>query len=258
MFALGAIGGLFGIGLIIGWFSNDDGGIHRVHLIGFGVLYGALLATAAVALAVRPDTPSAFWQVVTVGVASVLGGALSTNVGVVMLGAFVLVGAAILFALHPALDSVLHPGFRPSPVLGAVVLLGSVPLVGLGLAAARLQRTGPPADPHVNQGHWAIMASMAFGLVLCGLLAAARARGWRVTAWSAGLGLAVYGLASVVFARIPGTDVPYAGSEGVGWGLVAIAGGLVFVAVAEWQARSDPDRSAAKAALDAAQEAARA
>ncbi|HXJ64166.1 MAG TPA: hypothetical protein VNN79_10465 [Actinomycetota bacterium] len=243
VFALVAFGGLFGFGVVLGWFDNDLGGIHRVHEIGFGVLYGVLLTTACVALIPRPERrPSAFWQIVAVGVASVLGGALSANGGVVILGAIVLAGAAVLFALHPARATVVHPGFRPNPVLAAVAVLGSVPLVALGLATAKLQRTGSPADPHVHEGHWAIMSAMAFGLVLCGLLAAGRTRGWRVTAWCAGLGLAVYGLASVVFATFPGTDVPYAGSEGVGWGLAAIAGGLVFVGIAEWQARAAPDR----------------
>jgi len=248
VFALAAFGGLFGIGIVIGWFSNDEGGIHRVHEIGFGVLYGILLTSACVALLWRTDRrPSAFWQIVAVGAASVLGGALGTSFQIAMLGAFVLVGAGILFALHPARSSVLHPGFAPSPLLGALVVLGSVPLVALALAAAKLQRTGLPTDPHVQQGHWSLMASMALGLVLCGLLAAARGRGWRLTAWCAGLGVAVYGLASVVFANFQGTGVRYAGSEGVGWGIAAIIGGLLFVAASEWVARSTPERRVASA-----------
>lgn len=31
VFAAGAFGGLFGLGLLIGWFDTDEGGIHRVH-----------------------------------------------------------------------------------------------------------------------------------------------------------------------------------------------------------------------------------
>jgi len=85
--------------------------------------------------------------------------------------------------------------------------------------------------------HWATMTSMAFGLVLVGFLASARIRGWRPTAWCAGAGASVYGLASIVFHRFPGTDVPYAGSEGVGWGLATLIGGLAFVGVAELEAR---------------------
>jgi hypothetical protein len=106
-----------------------------------------------------------------------------------------------------------------------------------GLTAARLQRLGVPTDPHVSGDHWVNMASMAFALVLTGLLASARMRGWRLTAWCAGLGVAVYGLASMVFARFPDSSVPYPGSEGTEWGIAALVGGLLFVAVAEWEHR---------------------
>jgi hypothetical protein len=174
-----------------------------------------------------------------VGAASLAGGALGAEAGVAILGAIVLAGAAILFALHPDRGSVLHPRFHPSGLLAAMAVIGSVPLVAFGLATARLQRTGSPFDPHVHEGHWSLMAAMAFGLVLTGLLAAARTRGWRLSAWSAGLGTAIYGLASVVFAHLPGSHFPYAGSEGVGWGLVAIVGGLAFVAASEWVARTE-------------------
>src|SRR5262249_14731697 len=130
IFALGAFGGLFGVGILVGWFSNAEGGIHRVHDIGFGVLYGILLTSACVAILWRPGRrPSAYWQIVAVGAASVLGGALGASAGIVTLGALVLVAAAILFALHPARGSVLHPGFAPSPLLGTLAVLGSVPLV---------------------------------------------------------------------------------------------------------------------------------
>jgi hypothetical protein len=124
--------------------------------------------------------------------------------------------------------------------MGVLALAGSVPLVWFGLTMARLQRTGLPADPHVKGDHWANMAAMAFGLVITGLLASSRMRGWRLTAWCVGVGAAVYGLASIVFHRFPGTTVPYPGSEGTGWGVAALIGGLAFAAVAEWEARRPP------------------
>ena len=49
------------------------------------------------------------------------------------------------------------------------------------------------------------------------------------------------GAVLVALSAASATDFPYAGSEGVGWGLVAVLGGLAFVAVAEWEAsRSRP------------------
>jgi hypothetical protein len=238
VFAAGALGGLFGIGIVVGWFDNDAGGIHRVHDIGFGILFGVLLTGALVALARRPEAkPSAFLQIVAVAVAALVSGVVSYTVGYVVIALVVAVAVAILFLLHPARGTLLRTPADPSQVMVAATLAGAVPLVWFGLTAARLQRDGPPADPHVQAGHWATMAAMAFGVVLVGLLASLRLPGWRFTAWCAGLGAAVYGLASIVLHRFPGTTIPYAGSEGTGWGLAALLGGLAFVAVAEWEAR---------------------
>jgi hypothetical protein len=72
-----------------------------------------------------------------------------------------------------------------------------------------------------------------------------RLSGWRITAWCAGAGAFLYGLASLVFATFPGTNVPYPGSEGAGWGVAAMVWGLWFIAAARWEAvRSRPARRA--------------
>jgi hypothetical protein len=238
IFAAGAFGGLFGLGVIIGWFDTDDGGIHRVHDIGFGVLYGVILTVAFAAMTWRPERKaSAFWQVVVTAPAALIAALVAADPSYLLFPISVGAAAAILVALHPARPAVVRASVDPSLAMAALALAGSVPLVWFGLTMARLQRTGPPTDPHVSGDHWANMAAMAFGLVLVGLLASARVRGWRLTAWCAGLGTATYGLASIVFRRFPGTTIAYAGSEGVGWGLTALVAGLLFIAVAEWEAR---------------------
>ena len=236
--AVGAFGGLLGFGVIIGWFDNSDGGIHGVHDIGFGVLYGVILTAACLAMTRRPDRKaSAFFQVVATAAAALIAVLASADSRYLLFAIVVTASAAILLALHPARAELIRPALSPSAVLATFTLAGSVPLVWFGLTMARLQRTGLPADPHVKNDHWANMAAMAFALVLVGLLASVRMRGWRLTAWSAGLGAAVYGLASIVFHRFPGTSAPYPGSEGIGWGLAAMIGGIAFIAVAEWEAR---------------------
>jgi hypothetical protein len=237
-FAAASLGGLFGFGLVIGWIDSDSGGIHRVHELAFGVLYGVITTTAFVAMAVRPAANLAAWyQVLAVALAGLVAGLIAADPGYLVLPGSLVVAAAILLALHPSRAVLLHPRPRPSVAMAVVAAAGAVPLVGFGLAMAALQRHGLQADPHVNMDHWVNMAAMAFGLVLVGLLAASGIRGWRVTAWCAGLGVAVYGLSSIVFHRYPGSDVPYPGSEGVAWGLAAMIGGAVFIAVAEWEAR---------------------
>lgn len=238
VFAAAALGGLFGIGLVIGWFDDDAGGIHRVHDIGFGVLFGVIVSVGFAALVARPERrPSAYLQATVAAVAALLAGLISADWGYLSLGLPLVAALVILLVLHPTRETVLHPTLQPSAAMTAVALVGAIPLVGFAVTAARLQRDGLAADPHVSMSHWATMSAMALGLVFTGLLASTRIRGWRLTAWCAGIGAATYGLASIVFARFPGSEVPYPGSEGSTWGAVAVAGGLVFIAVAEWEAR---------------------
>jgi hypothetical protein len=191
VFAAGAFGGLFGVGIVIGWFDDEMAGIHRVHDIGFGVLYGVNLTVAFVAMARRPERRiSPFFQVVATALAAFVAALVSVDGSYVLLGVIVAAAAAILLWLHPARAEVLQPALDASRVMGVFALAGSLPLVWFGLAMAELQRTGPSTDPHVQMDHWANMAAMAFGLALLALLASLRMRGWRITAWCAGLGAA--------------------------------------------------------------------
>jgi hypothetical protein len=231
LFAAAAFGGLFGVAVLFAWFDNEDGGIHRVHDMGFGALFGAILTVGLLVQNWRPERKvSAFYQTLDVAVAVLVASALATS-GFAILGAFVLVGYGILFALHPYRSQLLHPvreGF--SPALMVLTALGAVPLISFALTSARLQRNGLPIDPHVKNDHWTLMAAMAIGIVLVGFLSAFKFRGWRISAWSAGVAAFLYGLISVVYPH-------KAGSEGTGWGLIALFGGLVFIAAAEWEAR---------------------
>jgi hypothetical protein len=231
LFAAGAAGGLFGIAVIFAWFDNTDGGIHRVHDMGFGALFGAILTVGLLVQNWRPERKiSAFYQILDVAVAVIVASALATS-GFFMLGIFVLVGYGILFVLHPYRSQLLHPvreGF--SPALMALTILGAIPLIAFALTAAKLQRNGIPTDPHVKNDHWTMMASMAIGIVLVGFLSAFKFRGWRISAWCAGAAAVLYGLITLVYPH-------KAGAEGTGWGLVALFGGLLFVAAAEWEAR---------------------
>jgi hypothetical protein len=70
------------------------------------------------------------------------------------------------------------------------------------------------------------MTTMAIAIVLVGALASLRTDGWRIPAWSAGLALCVFGLASMIYPD-------YAGSAGSYWGGLALVGGLIFVLTSE-------------------------
>jgi hypothetical protein len=231
VFAAASWGALFGVALVIAWFDNADGGIHRVHDMGFGALYGVILTVGLVAQMWRAETRiSAFYQILHVAIASAIAGLIVFD-GFVFLGLFIAVGYVILLLLHPNRSEVLRPkreGFSVPLMLLAV--LGAVPLIWFTITMARYQRNGFPFDLHVQQAHWTVMAAMAIGIVLVGSVSAFKFRGWAISAWSAGVAVFLYGLISTLYPN-------RAGAEGTGWGLVAMAGGVLFVAVAEWERR---------------------
>jgi predicted benzoate:H+ symporter BenE len=134
----------------------------------------------------------------------------------------------ILLALHPAREAFFRRGSGPSRALLALTVIGAVPLIAyaLDMGARARDLAGPP---HHAQ-RLSTMAAMALAIGLTGLLAALRTRGSRIPAWSAGAAAIVFGLASVVFPDQPG-------AVGHGWGALAIAGGVLFIAVGEWEVR---------------------
>jgi hypothetical protein len=177
------------------------------------------------------------YQIVAAGVAAMGAGLLASDPGN---GLFFLLmsvgGLAIMVAVHPAGMALMRGAGSFSPVMAVLAAAGAVPLVWVSLTWARLQRAGLDTDPHVQKGHWTIMTAMAFAIVLVALLSSLKFSGWKITAWCAGTGAFLYGLASLVFATFPGTNVPYPGSQGAGWGAVAMVGGLLFIAAAQWEA----------------------
>jgi hypothetical protein len=231
LFAAGAFGGLFGVAIIFAWTDNDGGGIHRVHDMGYGALFGAILTTAFLVQNWRPERKvSPFYQILDVALATAIAGAIATS-GFAGLGLFILVAYAILFVLHPYRSELLHPQREGlSPILLGLTVLGAIPLIWFALSMAKLQRNGPSLDPHVSMDHWTLMAAMAIGIVLVGFLSAFKFRGWLISAWSAAGALFLYGLISTVYPHKPG-------SEGTGWGLAAMAGAFVFAAAAYWESR---------------------
>jgi len=225
--------GLFGFMVVAGFFVAGDSRIHRVHYISFGITFGLIVGVSVIAQLWKPERRIAGLQasaLVTAGY--VIGIVAGTRYGDLAFMAIIAVPLAILVGLHPARHEFLRGGDGVSVPLAFLAVGGGVPLLWFASTMARLQRTFPANDPHVSQGHYGLMAGAAISLVLVGLLAAMRTHGWRLVAWLAGLGVAVYGLASAL-------EDGYASSEGVGWGLAAIVGGLAFIAVAEWEATRD-------------------
>jgi D-alanyl-D-alanine carboxypeptidase len=229
------LAGVFGVALFgltslaLAWFQEVEGVAGPVTDLGYGVLIGIILTTGLLVQLRRPERKIAgVQQAFLVIPALVIGSAVASDSQDLVPALILLPAIGILLALHPARGEFLRRGARPSRTLLAITVIGAVPLVAyaLDMGAQAQDLAGPPH--HVQR--LSTMAAMAVAIVLTGLLAALRTQGWRIPAWSASMAAIVFGLASVVF-----PDQPAA--VGRGWGGVAIAGGVLFIAVSEWPVR---------------------
>jgi len=222
--------GLFGLtSLVIGWFASLEGVAGPVTDLGYGALVGIILTLGLLVQLRAPERKIAGLQQAALVipaflVASAIAGDAQNLIPVLIL----LLALGILLALHPARQEFLRRGASFSPALLFVAIAGGIPLIAyaLHMGAEARELTGPPH--HVQR--LSTMAAMAIAILLTGLLAALKTRGWRISAWCAGSAALVFGLASVAFPDHPG-------AEGRWWAGLAIAGGVLFIAAAEWEAR---------------------
>jgi hypothetical protein len=222
--------GFFGLtSLVLAWFEDVEGVAGPVTDLGYGVLVGIIQTTGLLVQLRGPErTIAGVQQTFLVIPALLIGSAIASDSQNLVPALILLPTIAILLALHPAREEFFRRGAAPSRTLLAITVIGAVPLgaYALDMGAQARDLVGPPH--HVQR--LSTMAAMAVAIVLTGLLAALRTRGWRIPAWSAGVAAIMFGLGSVVFPDQPG-------AVGRGWGGMAIAGGVLFIAVAEWEAR---------------------
>lgn len=215
--------------LVIGWFQVLEGVAGPVTEIGYGALVGLILTVGVASQLRHPERRIAgLAQAALVIPSLAVGSLLARDAQNVEQLVILFPALALLWALHPARAEFLRPPSRISPRLLAIALPAAIPLIAYAVAmgTAAQELTGPPH--HVQR--LSIMAALAVGIALTALLAALRTPGWRIPSWSAATALLVFGVVSVMFPLHPAS----LGSE---WGVLAIVGGLVFAAVAEWEAR---------------------
>lgn len=107
---------------------------------------------------------------------------------------------------------------------------GSTPSVN---SSGMTMDDGEHDQEHVAIGHYRNMAVFSFIIILIGVLASFRPKGWRLAVWVAGVLPILLGVASVV---LPAAE----SSLGVAWGLAATAWGLAFIVVGEIVKHKEP------------------
>jgi hypothetical protein len=241
---LGVLFAYPGSALFHGWWSTEDGGIHRFHHVVWGIHTGLMLSAGLFALLVRTEERVATAQQVGVAMAVMMTlffgavviphwGEPGTEIDRIVFTILVLVLTFVVLALHPRREELVRRGQGLSKPMAALGLVGLVVAIPYAVDHIQIQLAVDLAtDPHSagDRTHWDEMASATLTLALVALVAALRTRGWRLVAWTAGIGTMVFGTASILLPD-------QASSPGVAWGVLILLGGALFIAVAEVEAR---------------------
>ena len=218
--------------LALAWVSPLEGVAGPVTELGYGILVGIILTVGVASQLLAAELKIAGVQQAALAVPALLiGSALAADSQNLEAAAIVAVGVGILVALHPARAEFPRRGSGLSRPLLAIAAVGGLASIAYAIEMGRQAQdlVGPPH--HVQR--LATMAAMAIAIVLVGVLASFRTRGWRIPAWSAGVAAVVFGVASVAYPNHPG-------AAGMAWGGATLAGGILFIAVAEREARRQP------------------
>ena len=223
-----AISGVaFGLFTIVFGIVGPDQEIHAVHNAVVASLLIVLTAPPMIAVARMPERAIRPLVILAaLAVAGLAAMAMALTPDPFILPVLVLIG--VLWWLAPSREGAVPVG-GSSLVMLALVLGGAVLLAPYAIDQAGLQRTDHTSD-HAAFFHWVETAFTALGIVLVGLVAALRPSAYRMATWTAGSALAILGAASVLF---PG----YASALAAPWSWAALAGGMAFIGVGEWEAR---------------------
>jgi hypothetical protein len=207
----------------------EDMEIHAFHNVVVASLLLVISAPAALQAARHADHPlPGLSQIAMIGVAGVVTMALALTIDPYTVPYIVLgVVLWVMWLRRPERDA--FPTERPSIVLFLLVAIAAVPVEIWMWDNARLQRIDDVSE-HAELFHWLETSFTALTVLLLGLLAALRPRAFRMSAWCAGITLAIVGGASLMLSD-------HASALRSPWSAMALAGGIVFVVVDEWEAR---------------------
>ncbi|BDZ64674.1 hypothetical protein [Agromyces mangrovi Wang et al. 2018] len=189
---------------------------HRSHYMAIGVMSWAAVLPAFAQWR-RPERRVGSMQLL---IAIALGSAVvyafsGTLTEWVVEEGLLVVPIALLAVFHPRARDLLGPtGFDGSMAIGAVV--AGVPWAVYAVVNSVRQLTASAGDPHVLPEHWATAALMGITLIAAAVIGASRADGWKLPAWIAVGGTALFAAHSLAFAGA-------ASGLGTVWAVLAIA-----------------------------------
>lgn len=211
----------------------DDFAIHRIHRLALALSHVIVLAGLAVQFRRPQAKEAAMWQVSAFFVmAIVLNLIIGPTSEQVPPPVWIIFGLGLLGGvLHPTSPILRLPKVASTRLLLLTVAL-AIPVMFYVFDQVGLQANGVAADPHWEDSHYQFVAELGLHLILLGIVTSSVFTGRRITVWMTGLAAAVMGAASFVFPD-------QTSSLGVGWGLVLAVWGLAFIAIGEFESRSD-------------------
>jgi hypothetical protein len=211
---------------------TQDFASHEIHVFAQGVITWAIIGAILANLRRPVKQVGSAW---VYGIISIFGYAMFLLLGdlpaeVVPILAAVLAVGVLAFVAHPSrLRDRLRPVGPASLTMLGMLVLAAIPLLVYGFSHLATYRASGPGDEHWEFGHWIIMAVYAFAVLPIAAIAGLRVSGWRSPAWTAGLMVALLGVASLVL------DAP--SQLATPWALGAVVWGVAFIVIAESGAR---------------------
>jgi hypothetical protein len=222
------------------WLVNRNSDTNPVTDLGFFALGAVIITTGFVVQLWTPEHKIAGVQQAVIGLLALgVAGLIGRRVEPLTGSLLSLAASAILVALHPARREFFKIKTHLSPRLGALSILAAFPAT---VYAAAMLVQARQAGPSCFLGRcaygdrFAEVAALSIAIVVGGMLAASKPGGWKVTAWCVGAAAVIVGLASIVLPEVPG-------AVGQAGGAAAVAWGVLFVVVAEWEQRNPSESS---------------
>ena len=195
---------------------------HYLMETGWGLLFLVLVAVPLIGLAFRPRSLVLVVEIAVVGVAVIVGAALSGSAAHLLPGAGLLL-TALAVAVLARLDVRVHR-LCLDPPLGILVLIAAVPALGY---AWRMAHSTGVVERTVNLDHYPIQAALGITMfLLAGLIAVAR--GWSAATLATATLVVTVGWMGVESAVYPHR----LGSFGPVWSWLALGWALSFLVIA--------------------------
>jgi hypothetical protein len=216
----------FGLFTMVFAFVGPDQEQHAFHNVLVATLLLVLSAPPAIVVARRPADDASPVELAALAVAGLATMILSLTLDPFTLPFVVLI--VVLWLLRTSPPAIVPSGRFSIPML-ALVVVAAAPLLIYAAGQAELQRTDH-SSAHAAFFHWVETAFYAVAIVLLGALAGLRPVVYRLAAWMSGIALTVFGAGALLLSG-------YASAPDTPWGWAALAGGVGFIGLAEWEAR---------------------